>query len=252
MTTPTAQDGPADVGSVIEVIPRTLSSVRIADDGAEEWMSRRYAVESDDYVRLNMITTITGATSGEDGTSETITSRTDRYVLGAVRRAADVVVVGAQTVRAEGYLLPKSARLAIVTNSGDLGEDGLRTEGREGRPPAIVLCPADRADDVRTALAGQPVEVRPVDAEGGRLAPRDIVSALQAEGLRRIVCEGGPGLATQFVEAGIVDEICVTVSPVLEPVRHPFLDLTDRVSSTVAGMLVDDAGFSYLRLRVQE
>jgi hypothetical protein len=35
-------------------------------------------------------------------------------------------------------------------------------------------------------------------------------------------------------------------------VRHPFLDLTDRVSSTVSGMLDDDAGFSYLRLRVQE
>jgi len=251
MSTPTAKDGPAEAGSVLEVVPRTLSAARIGEDGTDEWMSERYAVEAQSFVRLNMITTITGATSGEDSTSETITSRTDRYVLGAIRRAADVVLVGAETVRAEGYLLPKTARLAIVTASGDLGEDGLRTAGREDRPPAIVLCPQGRAERVREALTGAHVEVWPVPSESDTLEPADIVSTLRDRGLGRIVCEGGPDLATQFVEAGVVDELCVTVSPVLEPARHPFVTLTDRVDSTVAGLLVDDAGFSYLRLRVQ-
>ena len=62
-----------------------------------------------------------------------------------------------------------------------------------------------------------PAEVLPIPSDGDRLAPATIVAALRAYGLSRIVCEGGPALATQFVEAGVVDEVCVTVSPVLEP-----------------------------------
>lgn len=248
---PKPTDSPAAAGVVTELFPRSLDSARIGDDGTDEWMSRRYALEAEKFVRLNLITTITGATSGDDGTSESITSRTDRYILGAIRRASDVVVVGAETVRIEGYLLPKTARLAVVTSTGDLGAGKLSTAGREDRPPALVLCPQDRADAVRHAIGDAPAEVLPLPTDGDRLAPRTIVAGLRAQGLGRIVCEGGPELATQFVEAGVVDELCVTVSPVLQPAHRPFVRLTDRVESTVAGMLVDDAGFSYLRLRVQ-
>lgn len=244
-----SSDSPVEPGVVTEVVPRTLSTVRIGDDGTDEWMSRRYAVAESSFVRLNMITTITGATSGADGTSETITSRTDRYVLGAIRRAADVVVVGAETVRIEGYLLPKTARLAIVTSTGDLGADKLSSSGRDDRPPALVLCPASHVDAVRHAIADAPAEVVAVPADGDRLSPKTIVATLRARGLGRIVCEGGPALATQFVEDGVVDELCVTVSPVLEGARHPFVTLTQRIESHLAGMLVDEAGFSYLRLR---
>jgi riboflavin biosynthesis pyrimidine reductase len=249
MNLPTAHDGPADAGTVTEVLPRTLSSARVGAEGTDEWMSERYAVDAERFVRLNMITTITGATSGDDGTSETITSRTDRFVLGAIRRASDVVVVGAETVRVEGYLLPKTARLAIVTSSGDLGAGKLTAEGRGDRPPALVLCPISRVEAVRHAVADAPAEVVPVPSDDDRLTPASIVATLRALGLGRMVCEGGPALATQFVEAGVVDELCVTVSPVLEPARHPFIRLTERTEVTLAGMLVDDAGFSYLRLR---
>ncbi|WP_241246084.1 dihydrofolate reductase family protein [Microbacterium sp. 4R-513] len=248
---PKPTDSPAEAGIVTELFPRSLESARIGDEGTDEWMSRRYAVEGDRIVRLNLITTITGATSGDDGTSESITSRTDRYVLGAIRRASDVVVVGAQTVRIEGYLLPKTARLAVVTSTGDLGAGKLSAAGREDRPPALVLCPQDRADLVRHALGDAPAEVVPLPTDGERLTPQTIVAGLRAKGFGRIVCEGGPELATQFVEAGVVDELCVTVSPVLEPARQPFVRLTERVETRVAGMLVDDAGFSYLRLRVR-
>ncbi|MFH8249881.1 dihydrofolate reductase family protein [Microbacterium sp. B2969] len=242
-------ESPGRAGVVTEVVPRTLESAEIGADGTDAWMSLRYGLPTDDFVRLNLITTITGATAGADGTSETITSRTDRYVLGGIRRNADVVVVGAQTVRAEGYLLPKTARLAIVTSSGDLGDGRLSAEGRDDRPPAIVLCPVSRVDVVRDGIRDAPAEVWGVAAESDQLTPRAIVDALRGRGLRRIVCEGGPALATQFVEAGVVDEICVTVSPVLEATGHPFIGPAARIESSVAGMLVDDAGFSYLRLR---
>ncbi|MEU1970416.1 dihydrofolate reductase family protein [Microbacterium sp. NPDC019599] len=244
-------DAAADAAVVTEVIPRTLSSAAIGAAETDEWMSARYAVEADSFVRLNMITTITGATAGADGTSDTITSRTDRYVLGAIRRQADVVVVGAETVRAEGYLLPKTARLAIVTSSGDLGDGKLSAAGRAERPPALILCPSSAADAVRDRVGDAPAEIVPIASDGDRLEPLAIVSTLRELGLPRIVCEGGPALATQFVESGLVDEACVTVSPVLEPSLHPFVRLSERADARVAGMIVDDAGFSYLRLRLR-
>jgi riboflavin biosynthesis pyrimidine reductase len=243
-------DAAADVGVVTEVVPRTLTSTVIGADGTDEWMSSRYAVEGDRFVRLNMITTITGATAGADGTSNTITSRTDRFVLGAIRRNSDVILVGAETVRAEGYVLPKTARLAIITSTGDLG-GRLGSEGRDDRPPALVLCPESAATEVRRLLGAAPVEIVPIPSDGDRLKPKTILAALHARGLSRVVCEGGPVLATQFVSSGVVDEVCVTVSPVLEPTRHPFLALTERADAQVAGMLVDEAGFSYLRLRLR-
>ena len=242
-------DAASDAGVVTEVLPRTLASTTIGADGTDEWMSSRYAVESERFVRLNMITTITGATAGADGTSDTITSRTDRFVLGAIRRHCDVVVVGAETVRAEGYVLPKTARLAIVTSTGDLG-GRISSAGREDRPPALVLCPKSAAEDVRHLLRDAPVEVVPIPSDGDRLRPEVILAALHARGLSRVVCEGGPALATQFVSSGVVDEICVTISPVLEPPRNSFIALPERAEAVVAGMLVDEAGFSYLRLRL--
>jgi riboflavin biosynthesis pyrimidine reductase len=247
----TTADFPAAAGVVTEVVPRTLDSVTIGDDGTDEWMSERYRGPAEQFVRLNMITTITGATSGDDGTSETITSRTDRFVLGAIRRNTDIVLVGAETVRIEGYLLPKTARLAVVTSTGELGFGKLSAAGRDDRPPALVLCPQGRLETVRHAVGDAPAEVVPVPGADERLRPETIVAVLHARGFGRIVCEGGPALASQFVDAGVVDEICVTVSPVLEPARHPFLTLPGRLDSTVAGMLIDDAGFSYLRLRLR-
>ncbi len=159
-------------------------------------MSLRYRAAAERFVRLNLITTITGATAGADGTSETITSRTDRFVLGAIRRSSDVVVVGARTVRVEGYLLPKTARLAVVTATGDLGSGGLSAAGRSDRPPALVLCPQARVDDVRRTLGDAPAEVMPVASDADRLRPGAIISALHERGFGRIVCEGGPALAS--------------------------------------------------------
>ncbi|WP_243074836.1 dihydrofolate reductase family protein [Microbacterium sp. SS28] len=234
---------------VTEVVPRSLATATMGAGDTDEWMSQRYAAPDGRFVRLNLVTTITGATAGVDGTSNSITSRTDRYVLGAIRRAADVVVVGAETVRAEGYMLPKSVRLAIVTASGDLGEKGLRTDG--DRRPAIILCPQARAARVREALRDAPVEIMPLPAHDDAVGPQAIVDALVAAHLPRIVCEGGPALATQFLEAGVVDEVCVTVSPAIEPPGHPFVQVSSAVATSVAGMLVDDAGFSYLRLHPQ-
>jgi riboflavin biosynthesis pyrimidine reductase len=214
-----------------------------ADDG-RRWIEESYAPPAGPFVRLNMITSPTGAASGSDGTSDTLTSPTDRTILGVIRRQADVVLVGAATVRAEGYLLPRTARLAIVTGSGDL--EGHRLGDAAGR--VLLVCPAERVAAVRERAGIPDADVLGVPGSDG-VAPVDVLAGLAERGLARVVCEGGPSLAAQFARAGVIDEYCVTVAPVLEPARHPFLPVDERIDTEVAGMLVDDAGFSYLRLR---
>jgi riboflavin biosynthesis pyrimidine reductase len=230
-----------------EVVPSTGASHDITTDAGRAWVSSIYARSDAAYVRLNMITTLTGAASGQDGTSETLSSRVDRAILGVIRAAADVVVVGAQTVRAEGYVVPRAARLAVVTASGDL-----RGHRLGDGASVLLVCPASRAESVRERAGIEGAEIVAVPGPAD-LEPSAIVTALAQRGLPRIVCEGGPNLAGRFAQAGVVDEYCVTVAPVLTPAERPFLPLARGGSRQTepVGMLVDDAAFSYLRLRAR-
>lgn len=233
---------------VTEVVPPTLASFDVATAEGKDELRLRYARAGAQYMRLNMITSITGAAVGSDGTSETLTSRVDRGILGVIRADADVVLVGAQTVRAEGYVVPRTARLAVVTASGDLS--GHRLDLGGGRSRVLIVCAAGRAAAVREQV-GHDVEL--VTVEGDEVEPADVVAALADRGLRRVVCEGGPTLATEFAGAGLIDEYCLTVAPVLEPTPRPFLRLPEGPGpdTEVAGMLVDRVGFAYLRLRAR-
>ncbi|MDZ8275999.1 dihydrofolate reductase family protein [Microbacterium aquimaris] len=233
--------------TITEVLPRTFDAVESDSPEASSWLAERYGVDGG-FVRLNMVATVTGSIAGEDGTSDAISSPTDRLVLRAIRAAADVVVVGAGTARAERYVLPSHARLAVVTSSGDL--DGVHLL-REGRPPAIVLSSSAHAPRVRERLGAAPVEHLTVPGSGD-LEPAAIIEALVHAGLDRIVCEGGPTLATRFLETDALDEVCVTIAPALTPPGTPFVSPSRTRATDVAGMLVDDRGFSYLRLRVRD
>ncbi|MFS0714714.1 dihydrofolate reductase family protein [Microbacterium sp. 2P01SA-2] len=226
---------------VTEMLPETGESADSTTDAGRAWLARRYRRAPGAYVRLNMVTTLTGSASGDDGTSDTITSPTDRAVLGIIRRDADVVVAGAASVRAEGYVVPRTAALAIVSRSGRL--DGHRLADAEaGR--VVLVVPGGSAPEA-------PPGVAVVTAGAGPdVTPADVVAALAARGWERIVCEGGPTLAAQFLAAGVVDEVCLTVAPRIGPVRHPVLPVATDVPTRVTGAIMDAAGFSYLRLSV--
>lgn len=238
-----------------ELVPATLDAVEVPSDEASTFITSRYARDGAPFVRLNMITSVNGAAAGADGTSDTLTSRVDRTILGAIRDDADVVLVGAQSVRAEGYVLPRTALLAVVTRSGSLGGHRLDARDDIAHRRVLIVCPeGSPADRHGVQLgAGIEAEVVPVAALRGTdaLTPEAIVAALRARGLHRIVCEGGPALASQFVEAGVIDEYCLTVAPTVEAASAPLFAVTAtaRPDTEVAGMLVDAAGFSYLRLR---
>ena len=233
---------------VRRLFPEAGQAIELEAADARTRLAELYALPGVDTLRINLVATVSGSAAGGDDTSETLTNRADRKILGVIRRNSDVVLVGAASVRAEGYQLPRTAPLAIVTSTGDLG--GHRLTVDPDRFPPIVLCPAPAAETARAALPAAEIVVVPDHA--GRMSAIDIVSTLRARGLRRIVCEGGPSLAAQMLDARLVDELCLSTSPIAGGVFLPIFG-SAAISShrlELAQLLVDDTSTLYARWRV--
>ncbi len=200
------------------IFPGSVETLDLDDPSSRDRLLELYRPPRGEWLRLNLIVSVSGAAHGSDGTSETLSNPADRRILGVIRELADVVLVGAQSVRAEGYLRPKRARLAILTASGDLA--GHRIAAGDG-PPVIVLCPETVVDRVRDALPE--AEIIAIDAPSGSIPVRTAVAALRAAGLSSIVCEGGPALAGQVVDAGLADEFCLATSARIGGAPFPVL-----------------------------
>jgi riboflavin biosynthesis pyrimidine reductase len=179
-----------------------------------------------DWLRVNFVSSIDGAATRQ-GLSGGLSDDADRRVFEILRRLCDVVVVGAGTVRAEGYgamrvdEVSQRARretgmtahpvFAIVSASLDLDPASPIFRDAPERP-IIVTTQLSRAD-TREALA----EVADVVICGEeRVEPRRLVDVLVARGLNRIHCEGGPHLFGDLIAAGAVDELCLTIGATLE------------------------------------
>lgn len=173
------------------------------------------------WVLGNFVTTVDGAAVVAGGSSA-INDDDDKAMFGAMRVAADFIVVGAGTVRAENYGpvdldeprrqirreagLDEVPHLVVVTRALDLEPDA-RVFGSPDRRVTVLTgedAPADRA----AALAAV-ADVVKLESTG----PGDIVHYLRMA--RVVLCEGGPGLWGQFVAAGLVDEMALTVAPLL-------------------------------------
>ena len=219
-------------------------------DGLDR-ITRLYGVPKAEWLRINLVASVNGNAADDNGTSEGLSSRIDRKILGVIRRASDVVLVGASSVRIEGYLLPRTARLAIVSASGDLSGHAIPAGTEPGR--VLILCTQDGLSSARATLHGVTADIVVLPDTGGRIAPVDVVAALHARDLMRIVCEGGPSLAGQLLDAGLVDELCLTTSPVLGATTMPMFGTTLLGERRVrlAGLLIDDSSALYARWAVE-
>ncbi|MEU6930965.1 pyrimidine reductase family protein [Streptomyces sp. NPDC046385] len=216
------------------------------------------------WLRANMVSSLDGA-GQHDGRSQPLSSDTDMRIFGTLRALADVVVVGAETVRLEGYR-PARAReafagrraaagqgpapvIAVVTASLDLDFSLPLFTGP--LVPTLVLtgaqAPADRVAEARASGA----EVLFAGAARG-VEPERVVALLAERGLRRQLTEGGPRLLGQFVAAGVLDELCLSVSPTMTAgsaqriAGGPSVDVPRRFA--VASLLEED-GFLFTRYR---
>jgi len=204
---------------------------RFVDDEA------RGHVDGRPWLVANMVTSIDGAAT-LDGRSGGLGGDDDKVIFAALRAQADVILVGAQTVRDEGYHQPRAprpdaaaararrgqderARLCIVTRSPTLAagpplldelpvaaHSGATDPGGWQRP--IVATPRANDDDRDPRL-----EVLVIDDGEGGVDLAALLDELGRRGLTRILCEGGPTLLAQLAAAGLVDEWNFTVAPLV-------------------------------------
>jgi riboflavin biosynthesis pyrimidine reductase len=229
------------------VFPALGEPIDTDADDAQERLARLYEPGAARWLRLNLITSVDGSAVGDDGTSESLSSRADRKILGVIRRHGQVVLVGASSVRAEGYQIPRTVPLAVVTSSGRF--DGHRISPAIEAGRLIVLCPASAEETVRESLGEVPARVLTLPDAHGRLDATAIVEALRSLGFDRVLCEGGPALAAQLVDADLVDDLCLATSPRLGGGDLRLLGNrgADGKPLELRQLIVDDAGGLYAR-----
>lgn len=178
-------------------------------DLAEAYAYPASVADGTPWLRANMVASADGAAVGDDGLSGGLSSPADRAVFRALRSLADVVLVGAGTVRAEGY---RPARVPVAVVSGRLDVD-LAAPLFTAPTHRTVLLTKDDAPADRLAQARAVADV--VACGEHRVDPARAVAALVERGHRRLLCEGGPHLLGQVAAAGRLDELCLTLSPLL-------------------------------------
>jgi riboflavin biosynthesis pyrimidine reductase len=192
------------------------------------------------WVAVVMITSLDGTTAVA-GRSGGLGNATDTAVLGALRRAADVVLVGAATARAEQYGPPKQAglRIGVVTSSGRVDPASELYASGAG----FLVMP----EDGPAAPAGVDV----VRAGTGRV---DLARAVRRLGdvvdhPRHVQAEGGPHLNGQLLAAGCVDELDLTLAPLLVggDGSRAFVGATEAMARFELAHLGTDEGYLYGR-----
>jgi riboflavin biosynthesis pyrimidine reductase len=193
----------------------------------------RYAVadRSVPHLRVNFIASIDGAAT-HDGVSGPLNNEVDKEVFDVLRMLTDVVLVGAGTVRAEGYGpirlsrgavdwrvahgLPEHPVFAILTSEIDLRPDMSLFTDAPVRPLVITHAHGPEGGRRRHQLdvLSRVADILICGEE--TVDMQLMVSALVARGLPQILSEGGPHALGSFIAADVVDEVCLTIAPVVE------------------------------------
>lgn len=214
-----------------EVSPAEITRVwplpgvpRASDDDIVSWYGQPSGVER--WARVNFVSSADGSAT-HAGLSGGLSGSADHRVFDLLRTMCDVVVVGAGTVRAEGY------------GAMRVGVDAVRRRVAAGLQPQPVFAlvsarlDLDPASSIFTDAPVRPllltVDAAPESNRRSLERVADVVSCgdahvdaermlavLADRGLPRVHCEGGPHLFGSMVARGAFDELCLTLSPLLE------------------------------------
>jgi riboflavin biosynthesis pyrimidine reductase len=196
-----------------------------ADDLDRDALVRRYPRSDRPVLRVNFVSSIDGAATA-DGFSAGLSGPDDKKIFGTLRMVCDALVVGAGTIRTENYdalRLSEDSRawrrahglaefplMVVVSGSLDLDPEQLIFSDAPIRP--IVVTHAGAPADRRKRLAGVAEIVTVGDDEVDLLGG---LAELHARGATQLLSEGGPHLLGTLTTADLVDELCLTVSPLL-------------------------------------
>jgi riboflavin biosynthesis pyrimidine reductase len=178
-------------------------------------------------LRVNFIASVDGAASAA-GKSAGLQTPGDNLIFAALRDLADVVVAGAGTVTTEGYraiTVPEPRRsirrayglrdalpTAVVSRALRLDPSASLFVDARGESRTIVLT-CEAAPGERRAALERVADV--VICGGQAVEPASARAALEERGHFRILSEGGPTSFADLVAGGVVDELCLSVSPLL-------------------------------------
>ncbi len=194
-------------------------------DAADAYAADRARPDERPWLMLNMVASADGA-AAIDGRSGGLGGPADRAVFSALRGLADVILVAAGTARAENYGPPHvseatrrqrrtrgqtdAPRMALVTRSMDL-ELGSPLFTQAETPPLVLT--AESAPPDRRTAASEVAEVVVLGQQSVDLE-RALVE-IGRTGAAVVLAEGGPSLNGQLVAGDSIDELCLTVSPLL-------------------------------------
>ncbi len=186
-------------------------------------LEQEYFVSAEQHIRANFAVSIDGMVA-VGGRSAALGGLADRAAFMAMRAVADVILVGAGTVRAEDYgpvRLEEAARerrlarrqaalpaLAIVSGRGGLAPTARVFTGRV--KPLLLTSARVAAARADLAVVAEIVACGDDDVDLTRG-----LDALRDRGFGRVLCEGGPMLLESLVESGLLDELCCTTTPAL-------------------------------------
>jgi riboflavin biosynthesis pyrimidine reductase len=189
----------------------------------------RHRADGRPWVVVNMVASADGSAIGPEGLSGGLSSPTDKAIFFALRGVADVIVAGSSTVIAEDYgparpspevvdqrrarRQPDRPRIAVVTASLLIDPDRrLFTESPPDARPIVLT--TERSDAGRKARLAT---VADLHAAGGDAVDWEQALAVLAEtaGAGVVLCEGGPTVMGQLVAADLIDELCLTITPVV-------------------------------------
>lgn len=236
------------------------------DEVTDDDLERIYAYPPDltgPWVQVNFVSSADGAAAVEDR-SEGLSHPADKRIFLLARDLADVVLVGAGTVRAEGYRgartdagrrdrrkrlgLAEIPPIAVVTASARLEPDS--PVFTDTRVPPIIITTEHAPERRRAELADAGGEIL---IAGEQMV--DLTAALgelARRGLKRIDCEGGPHLFGELIAQDLVDQLCLTVAPLLAGAGADRIAVgratTESRRLDLASVLYED-GFSMLRYR---
>jgi riboflavin biosynthesis pyrimidine reductase len=174
--------------------------------GPEGDLREVYAAPETPWLRVNMVSTIDGAATGESGLTASINNEPDQRVFQLLRALADCVVVGAGTARTEGYP-PLDVPTVVVSRSASVPE-----KMRDADPGRVLLATVSVAaglEAARDLLGADNVLV----LGSHRVDLAALKQALVDRGFGDILCEGGPHLLRDLLDQGVADELDCTFVP---------------------------------------
>jgi len=198
--------------------------------GEKQTLAELYAVppDAESWLRVNMVSTVDGAATGESGDSKSINNEADKQVFDLLRKQADVLVVGAGTLRTEGYAVPGKP-LVVVSR-------------RAAVPPSLADAPAGRI--LMATVSSSPGLAEARERLGAdhvlvcgshRIDLAHLKSELVGRGFRNLLSEGGPHLLRDLLDQECVDELDTTIVPRVIGGTHP--RITDGPPIDVAARL---------------